>query len=1443
MIACKCATSHQGDSSVSTHATRSGRASASILAVVTSFLVVLSGLFVAPFAAPAAFAADGPAPAITVSPTENLDPTVENTLTVSGTGFLGAGAAQGAYVVVGDKTIWSGSGPLVASGWIKMGWVMPHQIVNGAFTTTLTLPAHSLDPSKSYHVATSAAHELSGTDRTMDTFAALTVAQPAPVAQATTTTLTAPAGPVVEGAAVTLTATVTPAAEGTVSFDAGGSALGTSSVAADGVAMFTTAALTAGTQQITASFTPADAGAFTPSASAPASVTVTAPQVSGPAETTLAVSTHASSVSAGHLVGLTAKLTSSVPNTAPAALQIGTIQFFENGVELGKPITASLAKTNGSSATVTTVSRAVVAGQDSVFTATFTPTEANTHQPATSAQATVTGTAATGPWNAQITLFVKVGESLTPYTGQKLYKGDEIVVRGTGFDPEASVGGRGAPLPIGPQGAYVVFGNFDSTGWKPSDSKPSTTRKVSGNNQGWVLSQTVFDTIPEMHKPTVLAQWVQPAADGSFEWTTTLETPALAANGKFGIYTYAAGGAVNANEELEVLVNYVDEVRPSAPGNPNLQVFLVDGTTPYVNQELEEGDRLVVRGTGFDPYANKPASSTGGVPIPNSLPQGTFLVFGSFAENWQPSQGASSAARAHDKASRAWLLAADTLDQIPNGAAPNNFRDQIREQWVELDPATGSFETTITLHTPDAQVPNGKFGIYSYAGGTGQVVNAAQELSVELNYQAKGTPDPEPELTVGGLDWAFNTGWNSYAKFVARATITGTSGATVNASGLANYTQVAGGNYDAAAGVGSIHYEGIVRYVSELHGFDIAIKNPQLTFTSRTTATMTAELSTSDTGGVTNMTRVTMATLTPGASTGAAGSVQTWANVPGVFAQSIQPEGWADYAGGATAPFTIAFGANQEVDPEIPTHAIGDLDWAFSTGWNSYAKNFAKATITASNGATVDANGNANYTQVKGGNFDAKTGVGSIHYQGIVRYVSELHGFDIAIKNPQITFTAPTTATLTAEVSDSDIDGVSKMTRITLAQLTAGAFTEGAEGLLNWADVQGVFADPIQPKGWERYAGTKTAPLNFTFGAEKSEIPVDPVLPPTKPVVPTPAPKPVGPSQQAGSLSWGISSAFKNYVVGPISKGAISTSGVGSSGGAYVFPQANGGSWNKNTQTGTVQFSGVVTFSGHKGLMTETFANPVITVTSATSGTIVAGGRTFGLNLGAASKSVGANGEVTWSGVPVSGSISGGGSAGGEAGSGSFSPDSLSFTVGAASGVTYGSTTQTDQKAAREAAATPPATTGITVVTPEGEIVPGGEIEFSAEGFEASERDILVVLYSDPIVLDRKAGANADGKVTWIGKLPADLEPGTHTITLQGSKNAGAVITVVDPAATVAAADVLASSNGEQGPAVAAAGLNTGPVWLWWIGAGALVLIAGATGGLVMVQRSRATRS
>ncbi|MBL3681097.1 Ig-like domain-containing protein, partial [Leucobacter aridicollis] len=313
---------------MSTLTEKTGRFGAGALAIVTSILVVLSGLLVVPTAQ----AAEGPT--ITVSPSENLDPAVEQTLTVTGAGFVGDAATtkNGVYVLFGEKNIWAGGGPLVADGWIAQGWVQARNIVDGAFTTTLKVPANTLDPAKEYHVATSAAHELSGTVRALDSFAPVTVQQPAPVAVATATSLSVSAQSVTVGDKLTLTATVAPAADGTVIFSDAGTQLGDAQPVVDGVATLTTGSLSVGAHAIRATFVPADPAAFVGSVSAEESVVVTEKTTPEPVKASIEASV-VEATEAGLQVSATVKNivlrdAADVPDTgkADAGVYVGIIE-------------------------------------------------------------------------------------------------------------------------------------------------------------------------------------------------------------------------------------------------------------------------------------------------------------------------------------------------------------------------------------------------------------------------------------------------------------------------------------------------------------------------------------------------------------------------------------------------------------------------------------------------------------------------------------------------------------------------------------------------------------------------------------------------------------------------------------------------------------------------------------------------------------------------------------------------------------------------------------------------------------------------------------------------------------------------------------------------------------------------------------------------------------
>ncbi|MCU1513213.1 MAG: hypothetical protein JWO10_303 [Microbacteriaceae bacterium] len=274
----------------------------------------------------------------------------------------------------------------------------------------------------------------------------------------------------------------------------------------------------------------------------------------------------------------------------------------------------------------------------------------------------------------------------------------------------------------------------------------------------------------------------------------------------------------------------------------------------------------------------------------------------------------------------------------------------------------------------------------------------------------------------------------------------------------------------------------------------------------------------------------------------------------------------------------------------------------------------------------------------------------------------------------------------------------------------------------------------------------------------------------------------------SGSLTWGVKSAFRSYITGPIASGSITTTGVSTSGGAFVFPQSGSGDFSTETSTGSAAYSGSVRFYGHAGALDITLRNPVVTVNSATTGTltVTSGSNSVAvatLDLAAGSRST-PNGTLSYSAVPATLTAQGVSVFGGNYTAGT-ALDPVSFVIGSAGSSSAGTTTFAVFAGAKVPPATPPATTGVTLA--EASVLEaGGEVTISADGFRANETDIMVVIYSDPIVLDRTVTADANGHVTWTGHLPDGLT-GTHTLTVQGSVNRGIVIEILAVVSTAAA--------------------------------------------------------
>src|SRR5690606_28703656 len=329
---------------------------------------------------------------------------------------------------------------------------------------------------------------------------------------------------------------------------------------------------------------------------------------------------------------------------------------------------------------------------------------------------------------------VFAADGVTPVGDAPVTFGDTVVVRGTGFDPAANVGGRGVPIPADlPQGTYVVFGKFAEQ-WRPSQDVASSARVVGA--QKWALAESVLDQVPAQFQGAIRKDWVAIEADGSFEAELVLtdREEGWPAEGVFGVYTYAAGGITNPAQELSVPLDVVEEGVEEPVLEPAIEVFAADGVTPVGDTPLTEGDTVVVKGTGFDPAANVGGR---GVPVPSTLPQGTYVVLGKFLDDWRYSEGAPCSARV--VGDQRWALAKGVLDQVPE-----QYRGAVERQWVDLAP-DGSFTAELTVTEPAAGWPaDGSFGVYTYAAGG--AANPDQELSVPLNVVEEPVFEPAVEV-------------------------------------------------------------------------------------------------------------------------------------------------------------------------------------------------------------------------------------------------------------------------------------------------------------------------------------------------------------------------------------------------------------------------------------------------------------------------------------------------------------------------------------------------------------------------------------------------------------------------------------------------------------------------------------------------------------------------
>ncbi|PNE40749.1 HtaA domain-containing protein [Streptomyces noursei] len=343
----------------------------------------------------------------------------------------------------------------------------------------------------------------------------------------------------------------------------------------------------------------------------------------------------------------------------------------------------------------------------------------------------------------------------------------------------------------------------------------------------------------------------------------------------------------------------------------------------------------------------------------------------------------------------------------------------------------------------------------------------------------------------------------------------------------------------------------------------------------------------------------------------------------------------------------------------------GTLDWGVKESFRRYVTGLALGKIETTNGARQAA-GNGPFTFAGGtGRYDLGSHAVTTAFQGDVRFVSALHGFDIRLADVKVSTDAAAKGRTGVITADVTADGKTK-DEVQLASLDLSKVRpeSGADGAMTFAKIpakltaQGAEAfNGMYQEGQELDPATLTVrPATGPGRPEKPAEPGEPGAPgqPGRPEQPgrpggepgqpqgrpgqpdsgtgtppggRPAPgtggQPATGSGKApgsdtgsapaadsgklhgGNLDWGVKKKFRDYVNGPIAHGKAEPSGGATATAAgFRFPKGHG-TFDGKKATLVAEFNGAVRFTGHGGALDLKFSNLRIKAESG-KGTLIA---------------------------------------------------------------------------------------------------------------------------------------------------------------------------------------------------------------------------------------------
>lgn len=247
---------------------------------------------------------------------------------------------------------------------------------------------------------------------------------------------------------------------------------------------------------------------------------------------------------------------------------------------------------------------------------------------------------------------------------------------------------------------------------------------------------------------------------------------------------------------------------PEVHENPQVSVTTEDGR-PVDGLTVHRGDVLLVHGTGFSPEANR-----GGfpLPVPPGTPNGVYVLYSGFGDEWKPSGGSPGEARTHPHDRMAWVTPPGTLQAIPK--APIDMHRSIARVAQPMN-AEGEFTARIVVDPPE-ETPGENWGVYVYPGAGSE--NPAEEFFVPINYSPEPGPNTPPPAQP---DLVLDAGLVYQATEAAHGGINPRFGAAKQPGERVSFTRSA-----AEATDGITRYEGTVTATARFSMVEVSMKDP-----------------------------------------------------------------------------------------------------------------------------------------------------------------------------------------------------------------------------------------------------------------------------------------------------------------------------------------------------------------------------------------------------------------------------------------------------------------------------------------------------------------------------------------------------------------------------------------------------------------------------------------